>query len=65
MATTDLQQLRLAAPAHRALALAGLTTLAQLSQKTEQQVAAMHGIGKNAIATLKAALSAAGLAFRS
>lgn len=55
---------KLAAPAMRALAAAGLTSLDRLAKKTEADVAALHGMGPNAIATLKAALKAAGKSFR-
>ena len=62
---TDLQQLKLAAPAHRALANAGIETFAQLSKKTEKEVMELHGMGKNAMAKIKDALREKGLAFRS
>lgn len=55
---------KLAAPARRALAGAGLDTLARLARKTENEVAALHGMGPNALATLRAALKAKGLGFR-
>jgi hypothetical protein len=54
---------KLAAPAQRALASAGLTSLAKLSRKTEADIAALHGMGPNALAALKAALKAAGMSF--
>jgi len=53
----------LAAPARRALTGAGLTTLAVLSRRTESQVMALHGMGPNAMATLRASLRKAGLGF--
>lgn len=55
---------KLAAPAQRALAGAKLGSLAQLSRKTEAEVAALHGMGPNALATLKAAMKAKGLGFQ-
>lgn len=55
---------KLAAPAVRALTAAGLTSLAKLSKAREPDVAALHGMGPNAMASLKAALKAKGLAFR-
>ena len=55
---------KLAAPARRALAGAGLANLAQLARQKEADVAALHGMGPNAMATLKAAMKAKGLAFR-
>jgi predicted Fe-Mo cluster-binding NifX family protein len=54
----------LAAPARRALARAGYTTLAQLSKAGVAEVAALHGMGPNAIALLRRKLAAAGLAFK-
>ena len=53
----------LATPAQRALAAAGYTTLEQLTQVTEADLARMHGIGTTAIAQLRHALAAAGLSF--
>lgn len=55
---------KLAAPARRALTGAGLGNLAQLSRRTEAEVADLHGIGPNALATLKAAMKAKGLSFK-
>jgi len=54
----------LAAPARRALEGAGLTTLSKLSRKSEAQLHELHGMGPNAIATLKSNLRKAGLSFR-
>ena len=53
----------LAAPAQRALSGAGISRLAQLAKLTEAQVKALHGIGPNALAKLRAAMAAKGLAF--
>lgn len=53
----------LAAPARRALASAGYTTLAQLTQITEADLLQLHGMGPKAVGTLRAALEARGLAF--
>ena len=53
----------LAAPARRALEGAGLTTLAKLARKSESQVAALHGMGPNALAKLRASLRKSGLGF--
>ena len=55
---------KLAAPAQRALAAAKIANLSQLSGKTEAEIATLHGIGPNALATLKAAMKAQGMAFR-
>ena len=53
--------LQLAAPARRALARAGLTTLASLTRLTEIELSALHGIGPNALKTIKSALKQKGL----
>ena len=53
----------LAAPARRALEGAGLTTLAKLARKSEAEIAALHGMGPNAIARLRAHLESAGKGF--
>jgi DNA-directed RNA polymerase alpha subunit len=44
---------KLAKPAQRALANAGIKTLEQLSQLTEAEFMQLHGIGKNALQTIK------------
>lgn len=54
---------KLAAPAQRALAAAGVEQLAHLTQFSEAEVSQWHGIGPNALKQLRQALSAAGLAF--
>lgn len=54
---------KLAKPAQRALARAGITRLNQLSEITEAELAKLHGIGPNAIKLIRAALDAAGKAF--
>lgn len=51
------------APAGRALARAGVATLADLARLREQQVAALHGVGPKAVARLREALAEHGLAF--
>jgi predicted flap endonuclease-1-like 5' DNA nuclease len=53
----------LSAPAHRALAGAGIARLAQLAKLSEAEVKKLHGLGPNGIAKLKAALQSQGLAF--
>ena len=52
------------APAHRALAGAGVTRLDQLTAMSEAELAALHGVGPKAIGLLRAALAERGLAFR-
>ncbi|MGV3484598.1 MAG: DNA-binding protein [Planctomycetaceae bacterium] len=53
-----------ARPALRALAAAGLTSLAHLTRVSEQDLASLHGMGPKAISLLRAALVAKGLNFR-
>jgi hypothetical protein len=54
---------RLAAPAQRALAAAGIRRLEQLVKFTEAEIKQLHGIGPNALAQLRRALDARGLSF--
>lgn len=56
---------KLAAPAQRALAGASIANLSQLARKTETEIAALHGMGPNALGKLKTALKAKGLKFKS
>lgn len=51
-------------PAIRALAEAGITTLAGAARHSEQEVAALHGVGPKALGTLRTALQASGRTFR-
>lgn len=54
---------KLSAPAHRALAAAKITRLKDLTKISEQELGKLHGVGPNAIASLRAALAAKGLSF--
>ena len=54
---------KLAAPARRALSGAGYSTLQGLAKAKESDIAALHGIGPNALAVLKRELAAHGLSF--
>lgn len=54
---------KLAKPAQRALANAGVTKLVQLTQLTEAEVMKLHGMGPKAMDQLKAALAEQGLSF--
>jgi DNA repair protein RadC len=54
---------KLASPAQRALAGAGITRLDQLTQMSEKELSQLHGIGPNAIKTLRLALEENGLSF--
>lgn len=54
---------KLAAPAQRALAGAGVTDLSKLSHMTEANVMTLHGMGPNAMTSLKTAMKAKSLSF--
>jgi DNA-directed RNA polymerase alpha subunit len=55
---------QLAAPARRALENNGIFTLEQLSDFSEKEVLAFHGMGKSSIPKLHKSLSEKGLGFR-
>jgi hypothetical protein len=59
---TDLP--KLSAPAHRALAAAGVHQLKDLTKFSEAEVKKWHGIGPNAMDQLRQAMSEKGLSFR-
>lgn len=52
------------APATRALAGAGLTTLEQVARLTEAELGALHGVGPKAVRILRGALAERGLSPR-
>ena len=54
---------KLAAPAQRALANAGIHSLVQLTKFSEADVKQLHGIGPNALEALRRALTENGLSF--
>lgn len=54
----------LAKPAQRAIANAGVKTLEQLSNFSEFEILALHGIGINAIAIIKTTLNENGLTLK-
>ena len=54
---------KLAAPAQRALAAAGIQRLNQLTNFSEGEIGQLHGIGPNALNQLRRALDARGLSF--
>lgn len=54
---------KLGAPAERALAGAGITTLKQLTKFSEAEIQQLHGIGPNALAKLRQALADKRLSF--
>jgi predicted Fe-Mo cluster-binding NifX family protein len=64
MATDDTDLPKLAAPARRALLGAGYTRLEQLAEVEESEVMRLHGMGPNAMETLRNALRERGLSFR-
>ena len=55
---SEIDGLKLAKPAQRALAGAGITRLAQLARATDAELLALHGMGPNAMTLLKAAMRA-------
>jgi hypothetical protein len=55
--------LKLAQPALRALAGAGIRRLEQLTGFSEAEIKQLHGIGPNALSLLSGALAAKGLSF--
>ncbi|MEO6167981.1 MAG: hypothetical protein ABIO46_05970 [Chitinophagales bacterium] len=54
---------KLANPAQRALANAGITLLNQPSKFREQEIAALHGIGSDALSKLRQAIVEKGWTF--
>ncbi len=54
---------KLAQPAQRALANAGIQQLEQLTKFSEAEVKQWHGIGPNALNQLRLAMAAKGLSF--
>ncbi|WP_295128879.1 helix-hairpin-helix domain-containing protein [uncultured Chitinophaga sp.] len=55
---------KLAQPAVRALNDAGIHTLEALGKMTEKELAALHGIGPDALKRLKKAMQEKGLSFK-
>lgn len=54
---------KLAKPAQRALANAGMNSLDDLSKLSEKEFMKLHGIGKNSLQKLKAEMTENGLSF--
>ena len=54
---------KLAKPAQRALAGEGISSVEQLSKLTEAELIQLHGIGKNAVITIKKILADHNLSF--
>lgn len=63
MPTNDLPE-KIGNPAKRALANAGIDSLAKLSTFTEREILKLHGIGLSAIPLLRQALKAKGKSFK-
>ena len=55
---------KLSAPARRALAGAGIEKLDDLTRRTETEILALHGMGPNAMNTLREAMRERGLKFK-
>jgi len=55
---------KLARPARRALAAAGIDHLEDLAEHTESEIASLHGMGPNGMGQLRDALGVRGLAFK-
>jgi len=53
----------LSGPARGALEHEGILTLTHLSQHSEREILALHGMGPKSLPTLRQALAAAGLSF--
>jgi DNA-directed RNA polymerase alpha subunit len=60
----DVLLLKLAKPAQRAVQSAGLATLEQLSNFSEEELLEFHGIGKNAVNIIKRTLDANGMSLK-
>jgi hypothetical protein len=50
-------------PARRALAAAGIASLAEVAEHTEAELLRLHGVGPRAVSVLRAALAARGSSF--
>jgi len=55
---------KISAPAIRALATIGVTTVEQLAEHTEQELLALHGFGPKAIRILAPVMAELGIHFR-
>ncbi|WP_417215201.1 helix-hairpin-helix domain-containing protein [Arthrobacter sp.] len=60
-ATPESDLPRTSAPAARALANAGITSLAELAERPWDEIAALHGVGPRALRIWQAALDEHGL----
>jgi DNA-directed RNA polymerase alpha subunit len=55
---------RLASPAQRAIQSSGVKTAEELAELSEAQIMELHGIGQNAMKTIKAFLAENGLSLK-
>lgn len=55
---------KLAAPARRALASAGIKELKDFTRFTEEEITNLHGMGPNAMGKIKSALKTRSLSFK-
>ncbi len=60
----DLSTIKIGQPAHRALKNAGIKSLEQLSQYSEDELLLLHGLGPKALETLKVVLEEYGLSLK-
>jgi hypothetical protein len=56
---------KIGTPAQRALSAAGIKTLEELAERPKAEIAALHGMGPNALGKLGEALRTHGLRFAS
>jgi DNA-directed RNA polymerase alpha subunit len=57
--------IKLAAPALRALSAAGIADITDLTKWTEKDLSSLHGIGPNAIAAIKKSMKEKKISFKS
>jgi ERCC4-type nuclease len=55
---------KLSAPAQRAIQSTGVKTVEALAEISEKEIMDLHGIGKNAMETIKAFIAENGLSFK-
>lgn len=59
-----IETIKISQPAHRALKSAGIETLDQLTQYTENELLNLHGFGTKAVGILQCVLEEYGLSFK-
>ena len=60
----ELSTIKISKPAHRALLGAGIVTLENLTQWSEDELLALHGFGIKALKILESTLNENGLSFK-